>query len=427
MREILWKMSCDEAEISYTPEQASEVQRLLRIKDHYEILGVSKKFTPTELRRNYKRLIRKFHPDKNKAPDATEATKAVIKAYNVLSDPEKKLKYDLTGDDGEDKSANDEGFADFDFEEFERSFMKDEVTETEYEPQPSVEAEERTRKFYLFYCCLLLTLLLLGYSSVPQSHHYGGDYDYQRGLADRWGREMLDRLRECVLNGDIEADQVEAIAANIGALKVYNRHLNKMYTIEIFEKMLKLWYKNLHYRLEPAESKRNLISVLKQSGCNSDIVRDISSQGEMKWYERVWSSARRSVLATVTDQRTTSQVGLETLLGGDALQSLRGHVHSGAIGDRSLEEMARQMGVLTVFSHHHRKLHNGKLLEKMLEEWFRQTLHRLQPSEARKSLVFVLKVSDCPDTVMEEIESVLFDQNFWKLWKYLKMHIFLGF
>ncbi|UYV65670.1 DNAJB12 [Cordylochernes scorpioides] len=81
----------------YTKEQLTAVQHIKKCKDYYEILGVSKDCDDTELKKQYKRLALQFHPDKNKAPGAAEAFKAIGNAFSVLSDPDKKKKYDMYG------------------------------------------------------------------------------------------------------------------------------------------------------------------------------------------------------------------------------------------------------------------------------------------------------------------------------------------
>merc|ERR1712181_92757 len=61
--------------------------------------GVGKDVSETELKKAYRKLALAFHPDKNKAPGASEAFKAIGNAYAVLSEPEKKRQYDLYGDE----------------------------------------------------------------------------------------------------------------------------------------------------------------------------------------------------------------------------------------------------------------------------------------------------------------------------------------
>ncbi len=66
-------------------------------RDYYEVLGVSKDATDTEIKKAYRKLSMKYHPDKNKEADATEKFKEVQEAYDVLSNSEKRQNYDQFG------------------------------------------------------------------------------------------------------------------------------------------------------------------------------------------------------------------------------------------------------------------------------------------------------------------------------------------
>ncbi|XP_037543346.1 dnaJ homolog subfamily C member 18 [Nematolebias whitei] len=83
---------------TYTEEQRQSVLRIKNCKDFYEILGVTKNASDEDLKKAYRKLALKFHPDKNFAPGATDAFKAIGNAYAVLSNPEKRQQYDQYGD-----------------------------------------------------------------------------------------------------------------------------------------------------------------------------------------------------------------------------------------------------------------------------------------------------------------------------------------
>lgn len=89
----------------YTKEQHEMCERILRCKDYYEVLRVSKEATDTEIKRSYKKLALQLHPDKNRAPGAVEAFKALGNAAGVLTDAEKRKHYDMFGGKSENIST----------------------------------------------------------------------------------------------------------------------------------------------------------------------------------------------------------------------------------------------------------------------------------------------------------------------------------
>jgi curved DNA-binding protein len=88
-------------------------------KDYYSTLGVSKTATPEEMKKAYRALAQKYHPDKNPGDKVAEDKfKDVQEAYQVLSDPEKRRKYDLLGNSRSRHRAAGGSDADFNWSDF---------------------------------------------------------------------------------------------------------------------------------------------------------------------------------------------------------------------------------------------------------------------------------------------------------------------
>lgn len=77
----------------------------MKYRDYYEILGLERTASQDDIKRSYRKLARKYHPDVSKHDDAEDRFKELGEAYEVLKDPEKRAAYDRMGDkwrDGQD-------------------------------------------------------------------------------------------------------------------------------------------------------------------------------------------------------------------------------------------------------------------------------------------------------------------------------------
>ncbi|GAB0094482.1 dnaJ homolog subfamily B member 12 [Sergentomyia squamirostris] len=118
------------AEPEYTSDQLEAVKKIKKCKDYYEVLGVTKEATDSEIKKAYKKLALQLHPDKNKAPGSVEAFKAVGNAAAILTDAEKRKSYDLYGEQPTSGRADHtHSYSGFQFNGYSRGF------DSEYTPE----------------------------------------------------------------------------------------------------------------------------------------------------------------------------------------------------------------------------------------------------------------------------------------------------
>ena len=94
-------------------------EKIIKNNNYYEILGVNKDTTNDDIKKSYKKLALKFHPDKNKSPKAEEAFKKIGTAYQTLTDPKKRELFDKYGSEEEYREKiYQERQAQYEFEDF---------------------------------------------------------------------------------------------------------------------------------------------------------------------------------------------------------------------------------------------------------------------------------------------------------------------
>ena len=91
------------------------------MRDYYDILGVKKNASQDEIKKAYRDLAMKYHPDRNKSKESEEKFKEINTAYAVLSDPEKRKTYDAYGAEGFNERFSEEDI----FRGFNSDFFKD--------------------------------------------------------------------------------------------------------------------------------------------------------------------------------------------------------------------------------------------------------------------------------------------------------------
>ena len=83
----------------------------MEFKDYYQVLGIPRDADQDAVKRAYRRLARKYHPDVSTEPDAEDKFKEINEAYEVLSNDEKRARYDRFGHAGVNGAHNEANLA----------------------------------------------------------------------------------------------------------------------------------------------------------------------------------------------------------------------------------------------------------------------------------------------------------------------------
>lgn len=85
---------------SHTRSEEEEERDILSLEDYYDILGIERSAEAKDIKKAFRKLSKKYHPDRSKDPQANDKFAAIGEAYDVLSDKNKRKKYDRYGKDG---------------------------------------------------------------------------------------------------------------------------------------------------------------------------------------------------------------------------------------------------------------------------------------------------------------------------------------
>ena len=112
-------------------------------RDYYDVLGVSKSASKDEIKKAYRKLALKYHPDKNKGDKtAEEKFKEGSEAYHVLSDDKRKNNYDQFGHAAFQSGGGQSGFSNFDFSSSFSDILRMFLVTSGLVDQPNLEEEE---------------------------------------------------------------------------------------------------------------------------------------------------------------------------------------------------------------------------------------------------------------------------------------------
>lgn len=243
----------------YTKDQVEAVDRISQCKDFYEILNVSKTPSDAELKKSYRKLALQFHPDKNQAPGAIDAFKRIGTAYAVLSDPDKKARYDEYGETLEPARRGRRQFTEFE-REFDdispedifnmffgggyptgRVYVHRRNRATHHHHHANFQREEQNVPAYYPIMQLLPIFILVAFSLLssllvqdpPYSFHQSGNYIHSR-VTERYRVQYFvqqsfsksydgDSLRQ--LERKIERDYIEKVQINCYKERQYKQEM----------------------------------------------------------------------------------------------------------------------------------------------------------------------------------------------------------
>lgn len=163
------KKKSDPPRNTYSAEEEEFSKKILAKTNYYDILDLPNGASQTEVKKSYKKLVLRLHPDKTNCPSGSDAFKKVCKAYKCLTDEGKKEYYDINGEDYENNSNVEDFFRNFSMTMIFVHFLHDTVLSPAHfiykEFEASSEKIIKTKIIYKVLPLFLIFFLLL--SSGP--------------------------------------------------------------------------------------------------------------------------------------------------------------------------------------------------------------------------------------------------------------------
>ncbi|KAK9664721.1 hypothetical protein RND81_14G063500 [Saponaria officinalis] len=252
-------------ERSYTEEHVQLIRQINKHRDYYAVLGVEKTCAGDEIRKAYRKLSLKVHPDKNKAPGAEDAFKKVCKAFKCLSEEESRRQYDQTGlvDEFEyneqhnnvrrrrHRTGNDFFSDEFDPDEIFRAFFgQSNVFHTSHVYRTRATGTQQRAEFngggpnlmvFLQLVPFLLILLLAYLPFSEPEYSLQRNYSYQHArVTEKYGVEFFVKSPDFDRNNPIGSAARDSIEDNV--IQEYKNLLGRYCHIELQRRQ---WSRNL--------------------------------------------------------------------------------------------------------------------------------------------------------------------------------------
>ncbi|XP_017280343.2 dnaJ homolog subfamily B member 9 [Kryptolebias marmoratus] len=152
---------------------------ILAKRDYYDVLGVPRDASERQIKKAFHKLALKYHPDRNKEPDAEAKFREIAEAYETLSDDRRRREYDKFGQDASSGEGYRGGGSDYDFRQHFQSFNFnfDDIFK-DFDPFGEQQQQQQQRRQHHFH----------SQNQANQKRHFDSHFQAHRDAADRHRR-----------------------------------------------------------------------------------------------------------------------------------------------------------------------------------------------------------------------------------------------